>query len=94
VLHFQLGLDTRYESGYFGDYYSPALGMFYVQNAVQIGNYPWMDVFINMKIKRLRFYVKYSNIGESIMKKGYYTTPNYAAQIALLGFGLSWTFYD
>jgi hypothetical protein len=94
VLHFQFGLDTRYESKFYGDYYSPALGMFYVQGNEQIGNYPWMDVFADLKIKRLRFYVKYSNIGESLFKKGYYTTPNYAAQIALLGFGLSWTFYD
>lgn len=94
VLHFQIGLDTRYESKYYGDYYSPALGMFYVQKNEQIGDYPWMDIFINLKIKRTRFYVKYTNIGALLLKSGYYTTPNYAAQVALLGFGLSWTFYD
>ena len=32
VLTFQFGLDTRYDSEYYADYYSPALGMFYVQN--------------------------------------------------------------
>jgi hypothetical protein len=94
VLHFQIGLDTHYESNYYADYYSPALGMYYVQMNEQIGNYPWTDVFVNMKIKRTRFYVKYSNLGATLLKSGYYTTPNYAAQIALLGFGLSWTFYD
>jgi hypothetical protein len=94
VLHFQLGLDTRYESKFYADYYSPALGMFYVQQNEKIGDYPWMDVFLNVKIKRTRFYVKYSNIGASLLKSGYYTTPNYAAQPALLGFGISWTFYD
>lgn len=94
VLHFQFGLDTRYESKYYADYFSPALGMFYVQQNEQIGDYPWMDVFINMKIKRTRFYVKYTNIGASLLKSGYYTTPNYAAQPALLGIGISWTFYD
>lgn len=94
VLHFQFGLDTRYESKYYADYYSPALGMFYVQKNEQIGDYPWMDVFANLKIKRTRFYVKYSNLGATLLKSGYYTTPNYAAQIALLGFGISWTFYD
>jgi len=88
------GLDTRYEAKYYADYYSPALGMFYVQRNEQVGDYPWMDVFVNMKIKRTRFYVKYSNLGATILKSGYYTTPNYAAQPALLGFGLSWTFYD
>ncbi len=94
VLNFQIGVATRYESKYYADYYSPALGMYYVQMNEQIGDYPWMDAFINMKIKRTRFYVKYSNLGAMLLKSGYYTTPNYAAQIALLGFGVSWTFYD
>lgn len=94
VLHFQFGVDTHYESKYYADYYSPALGMYYVQSNEQIGNYPWMDVFVNAKIKRTRFYVKFSNLGATLLKSGYYTTPNYAGQIALLGFGLSWTFYD
>jgi hypothetical protein len=94
VLHFQFGVDTRYESKYYADYYSPALGMYYVQQNEQIGDYPWMDVFVNLKLKRTRFYVKYSNLGATLLKSGYYSTPNYAGQPALLGFGLSWTFYD
>lgn len=94
VLHYHFGLDTRYESKYYGDYYNPALGMFYVQENEQIGNYPWMDAFVDLKIKRTRFYVKYSNIGASLLKGGYFRTPNYPEQPTLLGFGVSWTFYD
>ena len=94
VLTFQFGLDLRYDTQYYADYYSPALGMFYVQNNEKIGNYPWLDVFINLKIKRTRFYVKYANAGTKIVRRGYYTTPGYAAQVAATCFGLSWTFYD
>ena len=68
--------------------------MFYVQQTEKIGDYPWIDAFINLKIKRTRFYVKYSNIGTMMARSGYYTTPGYAAQVALAQFGLSWTFYD
>ena len=94
VLTFQIGVDLRYDTGYYADYYSPALGMFYVQHNEKIGDYPWIDGFINLKVKRTRFYVKYSNMGTMMTRGGYYTTPGYAAQIATASFGLSWTFYD
>jgi len=94
VLTFQLGADLRYDSQYYADYYSPALGMFYVQKKEKIGDYPWLDAFVNLKIKRTRFYVKYSNLGTMMIRGKYYTTPGYAAQISTLSFGLSWTFYD
>jgi len=94
VLTFQFGVDVRYDAQYYADYYSPALGMFYVQDIEKIGNYPWTDIFINLKIKRTRFYVKYSNISTKFKRSGYYTTPGYAAQVAAASFGLSWTFYD
>lgn len=94
VLTYNIGVDLRYDSEYYADYYSPALGMFYVQNKEKIGNYPWLDAFINLKIKRTRFYVKYSNMGTMMTRGGYYTTPGYAAQVATGSFGLSWTFYD
>ena len=94
VLAVQTGFDLRYDTGYYADYYSPALGMFYVQNTEKIGNFPWLDVFIDLKLKRTRFYVKYSNLGTKINRKGYYTTPGYAEQISTLSFGLSWTFYN
>jgi hypothetical protein len=94
VLNYHFGVDTRYETKYFGDYYNPALGMFYVQQTEQIGDYPWMELFADLKIKRTRFYVKYSNVGKMFLKGGYFRSPHYPEQPALLGFGVSWTFYD
>ncbi len=94
VMAVQIGFDLHYDTSYYADYYSPALGMFYVQHTEKIGNYPWLDTFVNLKLKRTRFYVKYSNLGTKFIRKGYYTTPGYAAQIASLAFGLSWTFYN
>lgn len=94
VLTFQVGADLRYETEYYADYYSPALGMFYVQHNEKIGNYPWLDAFINLKLKRTRFYVKYTNMGTMMISGKHFTSPGYAAQVASACFGLSWTFYD
>jgi len=95
VLTFQFGFDFRLDTKYYADYYSPALGMFCVQNNEKIGNYPWLDAFINLKLKRTRFYIKYSNMGTMMVRGRNYTTPpGYASQMATASFGLSWTFYD
>ena len=94
VLAIQIGFDLRYDTGYYADYYSPVLGMFYVQHTEKIGDFPWLDTFVNLKLKRTRFYVKYTNLATKFIRKGYYTTPGYAQQISNLSFGLSWTFYN
>ena len=94
VLLFHLGFDTRYESAYYGDAYSPATGMFYRQTTQKIGDYAWIDGFIDLKIKRTAFYIKYTNLATQFVKGGYYTSPNYPAPVATLLFGLSWSFYN
>ncbi len=94
VLFFQFGLDTRYETAYYADRYSPATGMFYRQNTEKIGDYPWVDAFINFKLKRTAFYIKYTNLASQFVKGGFYTSPSYPAPVATLLFGLSWSFYN
>ncbi len=94
TLLFQIGFDTRYESSYYADQYSPATGMFYRQTAEKIGDYPWIDGFINLKLKRTAFYLKYTNLATQFVKGGYYTSPAYPAPASLFLFGLSWSFYN
>ena len=94
VLFFQLGIDTRYETAYYADQYSPATGMFYRQSAVTIGDYAWVDAFINIKLKKTIFYLKYTNLATQFVKGGYYTAPGYAAPPSVALFGLSWSFLN
>ncbi len=94
VLFFQIGLDTRYETAWYADQYAPATGMFYRQSLEKIGDYPWIDAFVNLKLKRTIFYVKYTNLATQFVKGGYFTTPSYPAPISTFGFGVSWSFYN
>ncbi len=94
VLHFQFGLDTRYESAWYADQYSPATGMFYRQSSEKVGDYAWVDAFVNLKIKRTAFYIKYTNLATQMVKGGYYTSPGYPGPVSTLLFGLSWSFYN
>ncbi|MBI2270432.1 MAG: putative porin [Bacteroidetes bacterium] len=94
ALRFQLGVDVFYNSAYFANAWSPALGQFYLQSQKKIGNYPYVDVFLNLKISRARFFVKYENANGVLMEQTYYYVPHYPMPDFALKFGVIWRFFD
>ena len=94
VLFTQIGIDTRYNTKYFADAYSPATGLFYLQNEKEYGNYPYIDVYANLRLKRTRVFFKMANIGTNFLNGEYITTPHYPMPRSSFRFGLSWLFYD
>ncbi|MDC1107114.1 putative porin [Prolixibacteraceae bacterium] len=94
VLEGQFGVDTYYSTKYYADKYSPALNNFYLQNDEKIGGYPVCDIFLSLKLKRVRMFVKYAFVNQSIGAINYFTAPAYPIQPSELSFGASWSFYD
>jgi hypothetical protein len=90
----QPGLNFNYNTSYYADNYMPALRSYYLQHNQQVGNYIYMNVFVNMKIQRARFFVEYSHFNASLMGRTYYTVPSYPMQDADFRFGISWRFHD
>lgn len=90
----QPGLDFFYNTSYAGDNYMPATRSFYLQDKKEIGNYLYMDVFINLKVQRARFFVTYTHFNASFMERTYYTTPSYPMPDGAFKFGISWRFHD
>ncbi len=90
----QPGLTFFYNSSYYADNYNPAIRSFYLQDRREIGNYLYMDVFINLKIQRARFFVAYTHYNAGFMTRDYYTTPTYPMQDAAFKFGIAWRFHD
>ena len=62
VLTVQIGATVRYHTEYYGNAYMPALGQFYVQREVLIGNYPEVNVYANFHLKTVRFFVQYYHL--------------------------------
>ncbi len=93
-LLWQVGVDYRYASSYIADGYMPTTGMFYRQFDHTQEDYHCFDVFINIRIKRARFYLKYQYLNSMINEKYYFTGPFYPSPEPLIKFGLAWTFYD
>ena len=88
------GLNFYYTTSYYADQYNPALRSFHLQDQREIGNYLYMDVFINLKIQRARFFVMYSHFNASFMGRNYYLTPTYPMQDGAFKFGITWRFHD
>jgi hypothetical protein len=90
----QPGFNFNYNTAYYGDNYMPALRVYYLQHNKEVGNYLYMDVFVNIKIQRARFFVEYSHFNASFMGRTYYTVPSYPMQDAGFHFGIAWRFHD
>ena len=77
VLTVDLGIDCDYYTKYYAPNYQPATSAFYTQDQVKVGNYPFMNLYANMKLKRARFYIMMSHINQGLTGKNYFSLPHY-----------------
>jgi len=95
VLLVQLGMSCRYNTAYYAPRYMPATGQFYLQNEEKIGNYPQMNVYLNLHLKRARIYVQYSHWNKDVFGgKKYFLMPDYPMNPGTFQIGVSWAFYN
>ena len=95
MLATQLGADVRYFTEYYAPTYSPIIGQYAVQDATyrtKLGNYPWINAYVNFKLKGVRFYLAYTHVNSS---EGWsFLVPHYPTNQRLLHFGISWSFFN
>ena len=89
----QPSLTIKYFTKYYADAYMPALRTFYLQNEVQVGNFPYIDLCVTFKIKRANIYVLYTNMYSLTNDNRYLTTPHYPMRDSRLCFGINWRLY-
>ncbi|KAA6347629.1 hypothetical protein EZS27_004898 [termite gut metagenome] len=102
VLSMQLGVDVRYFTKYKALTYTPAIQQFHLQaqtdeedNRMEIGNYPIVNLYANLHLKRTRIFVMMYHVNEGIIgDSNYFLVPHFPINQRLLKFGLSWNFYD
>lgn len=93
VLTLQLGVDATFTTKFYAQGYSPALNMFYNQRSEEIGDNPYMDIFINMQWKRASIFVKYVNAFQDWPTSDYFSANRYLRPQKALKFGVHWPFY-
>jgi hypothetical protein len=89
----QMGFDVRYFSSYYADAYLPAMGLYYWQNKITVGNYPFVDFFFAMKIKRANVFFKVEHLNSGF-SGAYYLAPHLPAADRSIKVGINWDFFD
>jgi hypothetical protein len=94
VLRFQIGFDVKYHTRYFAPTYMPATMQFYNQREREIGNYPFVDAFINFHLKRARIGLLMEHINYGYAGNDYFITKDYPNNPRGFKLAVSWNFYD
>lgn len=89
-----VGAHCYYQSGYYADGYIPATGQFYLQHSIKVGDYPYVDVFLDMTIKTAKIFLMLEHVNAGIGERNYFYMPHYPTPPRTLKFGLLWTFKD
>lgn len=89
TLRFQLGIDCDYYTSYYAPSLQPALAAFTNQREMKIGNYPFCNIYCNMKLSRTRFFVMFSHFNQGLFGgSGYFAMPYYPLNPRRLQLGL------
>ncbi len=96
VLRVELGADMRYFTSYYAPDYAPFINNFAVQDAsaerVKVGNWPIINAYANLAIKRVRGYVNVTHVNAG---NGHaFWAPHYPIDPMSIHIGISWNFYD
>lgn len=94
VLRGQFGISGFFRTKFYADAYITATGQFVNQREKKIGDYPFADVFVNLKWKRALLFFKYDHINQGTPNNEYFTALHYPANRRVFKFGLSWMFYN
>ncbi len=94
AMRLQIGASVFYNSAFYSNAYMPATGQFYLQDQKKYGNYPFIDFFVNAKIKTLRIFIKIDHLNSGWMEKNYILTPHYPMNTRAFKLGVSWRFFD
>ena len=97
-LEIEAGANMTYFTRYQAPTYSPAAGLYHLQNGSdiqEIGGYPLINAYANLRIKGVRFYVMYYHANDGLLKNtDSFFVPGYPINPSMVKFGLNWTFFD
>jgi len=94
AMRLQVGASLFYISEYYANAYMPATAQFYLQDSKKYGNYPFVDFFINARIKTVRIFFKIDHLNYGFTGNNYMFTPQYPMNDRAFKLGVSWRFFD
>lgn len=94
ALQIQIGFNAQYFSSFYGYAYMPMTNQYYVQTTKKLGDYPFVDFFLNARIKPVRIFIKIDHVTQGFLGANYSLTPGYFQNDRAFKFGVNWLFFD
>lgn len=90
----RIGTDLYYASDYKGDSYNPIIRQYQSQTTTTINSYPWMELYLMVKVERTYFFARMSNVLEGTVPYNYFAAPGYPLSDRAFKFGIKWEFIN
>ena len=92
----QTGIKVYYFSKFASREYLPVLNEFILPNSTSssIGGQPIADVYFNLKVKRMFFFIEAQHVNTTFMQNKSFTAPNYPIYDFRLNIGLVWYLFS
>ena len=87
-------ITVRYFTKYYADAYMPATRTFFLQNDVEIGNFPFIDLALALKVKKAHIYVAYSNMFLLTGNYNSFIAPHYPMRDSRIFIGINWRLFN
>ena len=87
-------LTVRYFTKYYADAYMPVTRTFYLQNEVEIGNFPFIDFALAIKVKKAHIYAAYSNMFLLVGNYNSFIAPHYPMRDSRIFIGVNWRLFN
>ena len=98
VLRVELGASGTWFTKYYAPDFLPQLNQYAVQenndSRVELGNFPFVDVYANLHLKHARFFIMMTNVLGKDFDRMSFLTPHYPLNRSVLHLGISWNFFN
>ncbi len=85
---------VRYFTKYYADAYMPATRTFYLQNEVPIGNFPFIDLALSIKMKKAHIFISYNNLFQLTGNYNSFIAPHYPIRNRKIFIGINWRLFN
>lgn len=98
VLKVELGASATWFTKYYAPEFCPALNQFAIQehaeSRMELGNFPFVDVYANLHLKHTRFFVMMNNVTGNSFNRQNFLVAHYPMNRTVLHLGVSWNFFN
>ena len=91
---FQMGFNFNYFNSYYADDYVPLLGEFATQNKEILDGFPFVDFFINGKVKQTRLFLRLEHLNTTIENRNYFSARGHPYRDFNVRVGFIWNFFQ